>query len=116
MIGSVQHQLVKWLLQTVFKYFSNLTSDSFTFTEIIGNCLINSRDKILVSFDIVGLYTNVLLQEIVQIFAYALYTSCLGPVIISKSLFFEFMYLATEGMELNFDGIMYGQNQSGNTQ
>lgn len=49
------------LLKPVSDYFSvYCASDSLTFSEFIRNVSINSNDKILVSFNIVNLYTNVL--------------------------------------------------------
>lgn len=77
MMCSAQHELAKWLaelLNLVSDHFSAYcVPDSFTFLEFIRNCSITSSDKILVSFDIVSLYTNVSLQETAQICADALY-------------------------------------------
>lgn len=90
MTGLRQHELAKWLaelIRPVSEYFSTFCiSDLFTFSEFVRNYPINSRDKILVSFGIVSLYTNIPLQETVQICADVLYRGCLGPVMIPQTL------------------------------
>lgn len=56
-----------------------------------------------------SLYANGPLQEATQICAKGLCKSCRGPVSIPEPLFFEFMKLATEGVEFSFEDIMYAQ-------
>lgn len=66
-------------------------------------------EKLLVSFDIVSLFTPVAFQETLQICIDALYRSHLDSPSIPENLFLEFMHLATEGVEFSFNNIMYAQ-------
>lgn len=70
---------------------------------------IGSEDKLMVSFDIVSLFTNVPLLETIDNCADILYRCNLGPSSIPEELFLEFIRLATEGVEFSFDGTMYAQ-------
>lgn len=69
---------------------------TLTFLKFIRNCPITSNDKIMVSFDIVSLYTNVPLQATAQICVDALCRGCLSPLSIQDLLFLEFLTLATK--------------------
>lgn len=60
----------------------------------------------MVPFDVVSLYTNVSLRDMLQICTNVLYKGHLGSAL---NLFSEFMRLATEGVELSFNNTMYAQ-------
>lgn len=77
MIDPAQRELVKWLteiLQPVYDSFSTYCiCESFKFSNFITNSGICSENKLLMLSDIVSLYTNVLLQDTLQICTDALY-------------------------------------------
>ena len=77
MIGSSQHERAKWLaeiLAPVLKlYSSHSVKDSFTFANFIQNCNLEPAKTFLCSFDISSLFTNVPLDETIEICADALY-------------------------------------------
>lgn len=64
----------------------------------------------MVPFDVVSLYTNVSLRDMLQICTNVLYKGHLGSAL---NLFSEFMRLATEGVELSFNNTMYFTNRLG---
>ena len=87
MIGSSQHELAKWLaeiLVPVLKlYSSHCVKDSFTFANFIQNCNLEPANSFLCSFDISSLFTNVPLDETIEICANA----CIeGTLIVRHSL------------------------------
>lgn len=61
-------------------------------SNFIRNLEICSKDKLLVTFDIVSSYTNVPLQDTVQICSDALYRGRLGPALIPVAHFFKKFY------------------------
>ena len=85
MIGSAQHQLAKYLsfvLQPVLEQYSgNCVKDSFTFLNNFRQLAINPTDTFL--------FTNVPLEETIQICADALYDSNPFPRISPKTRSFN---------------------------
>lgn len=73
---------------------------SFRFSLFIRDSDLCSVDKLMVSFDIVSLFTTVPLQETLQICTDALYRSDLSSPSIPENLFLGFMHLAIEDVEL----------------
>ena len=113
MIGSSQHELAKWLaeiLAPVPKLYSlHSVKDSFTFANFIQNCNLEPGKTFLCSFDISSLFTNVPLDETIEIGADALYRGHLDCPPIPEDTFRELMLIATRGMELSFNNKMYKQ-------
>ena len=111
--GSSHHELSKWLaslLEPVLKRFStHCIHDSFTFADAIQNSK-DANNLFMCSFDISSLFTNVPLEETINICADALYCddSDAQPLI-SKAVFIELMKSATSGVEFSFNDIMYKQ-------
>ena len=111
MTGSSHHELSKWLaslLEPVLKRFStHCIRDSFTFADAIQNSK-DANNLFMCSFDISSLFTNVPLEETINICADALYCddSDAQPFV-SKAVFIELMESATSGVEFSFDDIMY---------
>ena len=91
MTGSSHHKLSKWLaslLELVLKHFStHCIHDSFTFADAIQNSK-DANNLFMCSFDISSLFTNVPLEETINICADALYCddSDAQPLI-SKAVF-----------------------------
>ena len=113
MIGSSQHELAKWLaeiLAPVLKlYSSHSVKDSFTFANFIQNCNLEPTKTFLCSFDISSLFTNVPLDETIEICADALYRGHLDCPPIPEDTFRELMLIATRGVEFSFNNQMYKQ-------
>ena len=113
MTGSSHHELSKWLaslLELVLKRFStHCIRDSFTFADAIHNSK-DSNNLLMCSFDISSLFTNVPLEETINICADALYCDVSdAQPFISKAVFIELMKSATSGVEFSFNDIMYKQ-------
>ena len=104
MIGSAQHELVKFLaslLQPVLQFYSiNCINDSFSFAEIIQQLEVNSNDSILCSFDICSLFTNVPLAETIEICTKTLYDGYLSTPVIHKHVFIKLIKTATTQLNL----------------
>ena len=111
MTGSTQHELAKYLsfiLQLVLDlYSSNCVKDSFTFAQTI--CDLNLKATFLCSFDISSLFTNIPLDETINICVKALYNSDLPSPSFSKNTFCQLMYSPIKSVEFSFDNIMYQQ-------
>ena len=112
-IGSSQHELAKWLaeiLVPVLKlYSSHCVKDSFTFANFIQNCNLEPANSFLCSFDISSLFTNVPLDETIEICANALYRGHLDCPPFPEDTFRELMLIATRGVEFSFNNQMYKQ-------
>ena len=115
MTGSPQYEVSKWLckvLQPVCKrYNTHCVKDSFEFINLLRNDKLPS-DGHMCSFNIVSLFTNVPLEETIQICAEALYQNgVLEPVIcsLSERSFCKLLRMVTLGAEFSFNDIMYKQ-------
>ena len=93
MTGSAQHELAQFLsfiFQPVLDLYStNCVKNSFTFARIIRN--LSPESTFLCSFDINSLFTNVPLDETINICAEALYNSDLTFPSFSKDTFCQIM-------------------------
>ena len=98
MTGSSHHELGKWLaslLQPVLERFSSHSiSDSFTFAKTMQNLDIDPN-VFMCSFDVSSLFTNVLLDEAIEICSEALYDQSNSRQVIPKNVFVELMKSAT---------------------
>ena len=96
MIGSVQYHMTKWLVGTLEPelklYSKHCIYDSFIFTKMIQNMLINPNNSFLWSFDILNLYTNVPLDETFAICTNALYHNHLDPTPLPDMIFLKLMH------------------------
>ena len=114
MVGSSQHELAKFLsvtLQPVLGLYSSFCiQDSFSFAELIRQFDPTSDQSFLCSFDICILFTNIPLDETVQICAETLYSVKFIPPDFPKAVFIELMQMTTSGVEFSFNSIMYRQN------
>ena len=99
MCHSAQHSLAKWLVEVlnpVLKFYSGCcVKDSFTFSSIIRRLPVCNESQFLVSFDVVSLFTNILLDETISICTDFLYR---GPSTIAllfpEEVFIELMGIA----------------------
>ena len=113
MTGSSHHELSKLLaslLQPILKRFlKNCIRDPFTFADAIHN-LKDFNNLFVCFFNISSLFRNVPLEDIINIYADALYCddSDAQPFIF-KVVFIELMKSATSGVEFSFNDIMYKQ-------
>ena len=110
MIGTPEYQLAKWLDSYIkpnicSTYMLNSTAN---FLDEIHNVRINNGD-ICVSFDVTSLFTNIPLDETIQLIADRVYSNdaVLTPPL-TKLKFIEFMKLATSGVFM-FNDELYVQ-------
>ena len=113
MTGSPQYKVSQWiceLLQPVVqKYGVHCVKDSFTFCEFLDNSDV-PYDGFMCSFDVVSLFTNVPLDDVIDICAKALYhCDDIDPVPLSESSFRKLLKIVTSGVEFSFNNIMYRQ-------
>ena len=110
MISSPQHKLARYLndlLSPVLKHYSTFTvKDSFDFAAMIRET--EASNTYMASFDVKSLFTNVPLEETIDICTESLYK--LEKPRISKDSFKELMMLATSSVEFSFNEHMYQQN------
>ena len=91
------------------KYSSHCVKDSFTFCDKLKSSQL-PVDGFMCSFDVVSLFTNVPLVEVIDICANVLYSNeCVGDAQLSESSFRKLMKLVTSGVEFSFDNYMYRQ-------
>ena len=114
MCYSIQHSLVKWLIQwlkPVLPFYSGFcVDDLFTFSFIIRQLPPCIDSQFIVSFDITSLFTNVPLDEVISIYADFLYHSTLTSVpSLPESVFVELMELAPKSVSFSFNDTMYHQ-------
>ena len=113
MIGTPQYNLSKWLIKILqpvnIKLSKFVTVDSFSFSKFINQLKLNSVDNYLCSFDIKSLFTNVPLTYVTQICSDYLYNSDLTPPTIPRTIFEEFLTLATTNVEFSFNQTMFKQ-------
>ena len=74
-----------------------------------SNLTTDSDQTFLCSFDISSLFTNIPLEETIQICADSLYESNLTPPIMDKDVFIEIMNIATTSVEFSFNNKIYKQ-------
>ena len=114
MCHSAQHSLAKWLVEVlnpVLEFHSEYcVKDSFTFSSIIRCLLVCNESQFLVSFDVVSLFMNIPLDEIISRCADFLYH---GPSTIAlpfpEEVFIELMGITTKSVSFSFNEIMYRQ-------
>ena len=109
MTKSPQHKLVRFLnilLEPVLNFFSRfVVRDSFEVIDRIRN--INSEITFLSSFDVKKFFTNVPLNEVIQICCEALYS--LRQLSIKKANFIKLMKIATSDVQFSFNNEIYSQ-------
>ena len=116
MTASAQHELARWLtevLEPVLRRFSShVVSDSFNFCDDLrehwwGKSLNNS---FMCSFDVKSLFTNVPLNETINICLDLLYRcDDITPPVIKEDLLRKLLVQCTSDVEFSFNGLMYRQ-------
>ena len=111
MVGSAQQKVASWLslvLQPVLEHFSRFCiKDSFSFSKLVRNFI--PTYMFMCSFDICSLYTNVYLEETIEICCNVLFRSSLPKPTFPESVFKHLMNFATSSVEFSFNNIMYLQ-------
>ena len=110
----VQHSSAKWFIQLfnpVLAFYSGFCVNvSFTFYSIIHQLYPCVDSQFIVFFDIVSLFTNVPLDEVISICANFLYRSPLTLVpSFPESVFVKLMRWATKSVSFSFNDTMYRQ-------
>ena len=109
MRGSAQYDLSKWLcelLKPVEKYYGGrCVKDRFKFSEAVRSARLPT-DGYMCSFDVVSLFTNVPLEEMIDICADALFRNDnidMEPTTLTEDSIKELMRPATSGVEFSFN-------------
>ena len=90
-------------------YSSHCVKDSFKFANFNQNCNLEPAKSFLCSFDTGSLFTNVPLDENMEICADALYRGHLNCPPFPEDTLRELMLIATRGVEFSFNNQMYKQ-------
>ena len=111
MVGSAQQKVASRLssvLHSVLEHFSRFCfKNSFSFSNIIRNFI--STDMSMCSFDVCSLYTNVPLEETIEICCDVLFRSSLPKPTFPGSVFKHLINFAISSVEFSFNNIMYRQ-------
>jgi hypothetical protein len=110
-IGTFNYGLGKalsQLLSTIIKK-ENMVRDSFTFVQELLTLPKSMSQHRMVSFDVSSLYTNVPLDETIDIILKHLYDSHLTPPTMNRTDMKQLLDLATKESHFLFDGKLYGQ-------
>ena len=109
MVNSAQHKLAKFLnssLEPVLKYFSAYClKDSFTFVDKIKE--MEAQNTFIASFDVKSLFTNVPLEEVIEICVDTRYK--ISNPTVSRTNFKKLLKLATSGVKFSFNSLIYSQ-------
>ena len=113
MVGSAQHELARWLAEVIRpvlnRYSSNVVKDSFSFCADLQDYGHVSDSAFMCSFDVVSLFTNVPIDETIQICLDTLYRSDIKPPSISEGVLKKLLLKATCGVEFSYNDKMYRQ-------
>ena len=113
MVGSSQHEMARWLagvLQPVLaRYSLHVIKDSFSFCERLREKNYHGDDMFMCSFDVVSLFTNVPIDETIQICLDTLYRSNIPPPGIKEDLLKKLLLKSTKDVEFSFNNCMYRQ-------
>lgn len=111
MVKSPQHGLARFLVSVLNpvleKYSSFMVSDSFHFVESLNN--LRSNKNFMCSFDIKSLFTNIPLNEVIEICVEQLYDSEITAPTFPKEVCIDLLKLATTNVEFSFNNTMYRQ-------
>ena len=109
MVKSAQHKLAKFLnccLEPVLEYYSAYTlKDSFTFVDKIKD--MDSNNSFVASFDVKSLFTNVPLEEVIEICINKLYE--IDKPKMNKNNFKKLLQLSTRDVQFSFNSQIYSQ-------
>ena len=114
MTGAPQYNVSKWLcrlLDPVVKVYSTrCIKDSFAFVDLLKSSVPLTAAGYMCSFDVVSLFTNVPVEETIDICMKALYHSEISeqPPITEQS-FRVLLRMVMTGVEFSFDDMMYRQ-------
>ena len=114
MTGAPQYNVSKWLCRlldpVVQVYSTRCIKDSFAFVDLLKSSVPLTAAGYMCSFDVVSLFTNVPVEETIEICMKALYHSEISeqPPITEQS-FRVLLRMVTTGVEFSFDDMMYRQ-------
>ena len=113
MVGSPQHATAQWLATVLkpvsHKYSEFVVKDSFEFSNKMRDLTLNGEECHMCSFDIKSLFTNVPIEETIDICTQQLYHSDIERPSLSEKSFQKLLRMVTTGVEFSFDNIMFRQ-------
>ena len=109
-IGTSGYKLAKFILPLLSSFATNLhtVKDSFSFVEEITS-IKNSNQYYMASFDIKSLFTNIPLEETIQIATDKYFDQQEIPRMFTKNWFEQFLQLAVKNILFIFSGKLYSQ-------
>lgn len=114
MIGPPQHVLARWLIEIldpVLKFYSYYWIPvSFQFASYIHKLQRSNNTEYLVTFDISSLFTNVAIDETMDICADYLYRGPLQPLSFPENVFVQMMEMFSKSVSFSFNNIMHRKN------
>ena len=101
--------LVSVLQPVLDKFSKHLVPDSFTFVNELKSLNLCQPNSFMVSFDIKRLFTNVPLDEVLNICVDQLYNSELIPPPFSRAVCYEMLSMVTKNVQFSFNDFMFRQ-------
>ena len=118
MVNAPQQEMARWLTEilspVLLKYSRHIVKDTFHFCQHIEQLTEECEDldsKFMCSFDVVSLFTNVPLDETIQICLDSLYRdpNISPPMNVPEELLKKLLIKATTEVEFSFNGQLYRQ-------
>ena len=114
MVGSAEHEMARWLaeiLRPVLQHYSKyVVTDSFQFCRTLGEHANVGENAFMCSFDVCSLFTNVPVEETIQICLDALYRcDAIEAPNVDEKLLRKPLVKCTRDVEFSFNGMMYRQ-------
>ena len=110
-IGTHSYKLAKFLVPLLRPFSTNTftINDTFTFVKELCELKINTNDVIMASFDVKSLFTNIPLDETIDIIINKCFASATHYHAISRDQFRDLLNLSVKNCHFLFDGVLYKQ-------
>ena len=101
--------LISILEPVLEKFTTHTVPDSFSFVDKLKSLNLSQPNNFMVSFDIKSLFTNVPLDEVLNICLDQLYNSDLLPPPFPRSVCNDMLCMATKNVQFSFNNLMFRQ-------
>ena len=110
-IGTHSYKLAKFLVPHLRPFSTNtfIINDTFSFVKELRELKINTNDVIMASFDVKSLFTNIPLDETIDIIISKCFASAAHYHAISRDQFRDLLNLSVKNCHSLFDGVLYKQ-------
>ena len=110
MSGSPYHKLAKWLVDVIEPVQRSLTPhslrDTFEFINLVST--VNTTDKVMASFDVQSLFTNVPIDEVIDIVT-DFVSNNQSRFKVPSDILAQLLKACTSNVQFLFDGVFYTQ-------